>query len=567
MKSVNAGFLAVNAFVYGCEQKSAKARVLSCKMSNNMTTMTTSFVPSVKRSWGIQQRFFLLQAGLCLGLTVVLAGVQIVKLRASLETDYGIRALNVSRSVAIMPTVIAAMNLQRPQDVINPLVNRLRTQVGADFIVVGNRAGIRFSHPLPERIGQPMVGGDNDQPLAGNEIVSTANGSLGRSIRGKVPLRDSFGAVIGVVSTGFLLPTVQSTFWQVLQSVLPWYGFAMLVVLISSSLIARRLKKEMLDLEPEQIAALLGQHQATLSAMQEGVLVLDDKRQIQVQNALAVQMLGDLTGRSLSIAWSELATNELFLDRQALQNQALKLGNQHVMVTTLEMGKAWTVVTFRDRAEVLEIAQQLTQARQYSDLLRAQTHEFQNRLHTISGLIQLGELETALGIIRNSNERSLAINELLSTLEIPEVAALVIGKYERAQELGVQFHLEKGSNLPKQWSELGSEALVAIVGNLLENAFDAVQGNSVKTVDLMLGADPEGLQIEVRDSGMGIPDWLEEKMFEPHVSSKGEKRGMGLSLVRQHVLALGGQIQHFRRAGLTVFQVSVPQSSLLEVQS
>ena len=125
------------------------------------------------------------------------------------------------------------MNSQRPQDVINPLMNRLRTQVGADFIVVGNRAGIRFSHPLPERIGQPMVGGDNDQPLAGNEIVSTANGSLGRSIRGKVPLRDSSGNVIGVVSTGFLLPTVQSTFWQVLQSVLPWYGFAMLVVLIT----------------------------------------------------------------------------------------------------------------------------------------------------------------------------------------------------------------------------------------------------------------------------------------------------------------------------------------------
>jgi hypothetical protein len=115
--------------------------------------MTTSFVPSVKRGWGIQQRFFLLQAGLCLGLTVVLAGVQIVKLRASLETDYGVRALNVSRSVAIMPSVIAAMDSQRPQDFINPLMNRLRVQVGADFIVVGNRAGIRFSHPLPERTG------------------------------------------------------------------------------------------------------------------------------------------------------------------------------------------------------------------------------------------------------------------------------------------------------------------------------------------------------------------------------------------------------------------------------
>ncbi len=517
-----------------------------------------SFVPNLQRKWGIQQRFFLLQAVLFLFLTIILAAVQISSLRASLERDYGIRALNVSRSVALMPTVIAAMNDARPQDVINPLVNQLREKVSADFIVVGNLEEVRYSHPLPERIGQKMVGGDNQEPFAGREIVSIATGSLGRSIRGKVPLFDALGKVIGVVSTGFLLPTVQSTFFSVLQSILPWYGVALLIALVSSSLIARRLKREMLDLEPEQIAALVRQHQATLSAMQEGVLVLDPNQTIQVQNARAEQILGAGLGQQIHRIWSELSEIRL----EPMQNQPVRYAQQHLMVNMLEMGEGWSVLTFRDRAEVLEMASRLTQAQEYADLLRAQTHEFQNRLHTISGLIQLGQLDQALSIIQSASKRSHALHELLHDLEIPQVAALIIGKFERAQELGILFSLESGSSLPKRWADLGTETLVLLIGNLLENAFDAALTSSEKQVELMLGADPDGLQIEVRDSGAGIPEWLLPKAFERAVSSKGTGRGYGLHLVKQNVQALGGLVQYFRRNQQTVFQISFANETL-----
>jgi two-component system, CitB family, sensor kinase len=506
-------------------------------------------IPSVKRTWGIQQRFFLLQAVLFAVLTLILAGVQISSLRAALERDYGTRALNVSKSVALIPSVIEAMDDARPQDTINPLVNQIRQKVGADFIVVGNLEEVRYSHPLPERIGQKMVGGDNAEPLAGREVVSTATGSLGRSIRGKVPILKS-GAVIGIVSTGFLLPTVQSTFWSVLQTILPWYGVALVVALFSSSLIARRLKREMLDLEPEQIAALVRQHQATLSAMQEGVLVLDPSLNIQVQNARAAQMLGTKLGEALLEVWHELPPLEVG------QNQARRFGQQHLMLSMLEMGEGWRVLTFRDRAEVFEIAEQLTQTKEYAALLRAQTHEFQNRLHTISGLIQLGDLEAALAVIRQSSERRHALHEVLAQLEIPQVAALLIGKFERASELGVQLVLESGSSLPRAWAKLGADSLCLILGNLLENAFEAAQTSVEKRVELTLGADPEGLQLEVRDSGAGVPAELEPQMFERSVSSKGAGRGYGLFLLRQQVLALGGTVRHFRFAEQTVFVVS-----------
>jgi two-component system, CitB family, sensor kinase len=506
-------------------------------------------IPTIRRTWGIQQRFFLLQAGLFAVLTVILSGVQISSLRAALERDYGTRALNVSKSVALIPSVIQAMDDARPQDIINPLVNNIRQKVGADFIVVGNVEEVRYSHPLSERIGQKMVGGDNQEPLAGREVVSTATGSLGRSIRGKVPILQN-GKVIGIVSTGYLLPTVQSTFWTVLQSILPWYFVALIVALFSSSLIARRLKREMLDLEPEQIAALVRQHQATLSAMQEGVLVLDPSLKIQVQNARAEQMLGTKLGEKLLEVWSELPPLEVG------QNQARRFGQQHLMLSMLEMGEGWKVLTFRDRAEVLEIAEQLTQTKEYAALLRAQTHEFQNRLHTISGLIQLGDFETALAVIRQSSERRHALHEVLAQLEIPQVAALLIGKFERASELGVQLVLESGSSLPKAWGKLGADSLCLILGNLLENAFEAAQQSQEKRVELTLGADPEGLQLEVRDSGAGVPSHLETRLFERSVSSKGDGRGYGLFLLRQQVLALGGTVRHFRFAEQTVFVVS-----------
>jgi two-component system, CitB family, sensor kinase len=517
--------------------------------------VSQTLIPSLKRTWGIQQRFFLLQAGLFAVLTTILAGVQISSLRSALERDYGTRALNVSRSVALIPSVIEAMDDPRPQDTINPLVNTIRQKVAADFIVVGNLLEVRYSHPIPERIGQKMVGGDNQEPLAGREVVSTATGSLGASIRGKVPIFKN-GAVIGIVSTGFLLPTVQSTFLSVLQSILPWYGVALLVALVSSSLIARRLKREMLDLEPEQIAALVRQHQATLGAMQEGVLVLDPDLRIQVQNARAAQMLGTKLGEGVLEVWHELPPLEVG------QNQPRRFGQQHLMLSMLEMGEGWRVLTVRDRAEVLEIAEQLTQTKEYAALLRAQTHEFQNRLHTISGLIQLGDSDAALAVIRQSSERRHALHEILVQLEIPQVAALLIGKFERASELGVQLVLDSGSSLPKDWGRLGADTLCLILGNLLENAFEAAQGTAEKRVELMLGADPDGLQIEVRDAGAGVPATLEPQMFERSVSTKGAERGYGLYLLRQQVMALGGTVRYFRFAEQTVFQVSFGTEAL-----
>ncbi len=519
--------------------------------------------PQSRARLGIQTRLFLWQVSLFSSLMLILVGIQVYTLYQSVRKEYGQRALLISRTVAQIPSLIEAFDHPDPSRVINPLANRIRAQVGADYIVVGDHRGIRLAHPLPDRLGKPMVGGDNHEPLAGREIISLATGSMGTAIRGKVPIFDAAGRVRGVVSTGYLLPTLQSLARRVILGLLPWYGLGLGFALLSSIWLSRRIKREMLNLEPEQIAALVLQHQSVLEALQEGVLVVNAKGQVELANPRALQMLGlppETQGRyALQEAWPELYHSGLLKD-SPVANAPLRLGSLPVLVGVIRMSNGQWVVTFRDRAEIMQMAEELTQTKRYADLLRAQNHEFMNRLHTIAGLIQLEQSGEALALIRGEVAQTRVVRSLISSIEVPRLAALLIGKYERAKELGIRFELETGSSLQAGWERV-SESLELIVGNLVENAFEAVQALPVGTsrqVSVMIGEDPEGLKLEVRDNGPGVPETLGSRVFERGVSSKGRGRGLGLYLVKQQAEGLGGQVRYFRRGGLTVFQVSLP---------
>lgn len=523
---------------------------------------------ALRRGVGIQLRLLIWQLLIFTVLTLTLAAIQVYALRQSIQEQYGQRALAISRTVAQIPSIIQAFDSPQPAQVINPLANRIREQVGADFIVVGNRAGLRLSHPLPDRLGKPMQGGDNDEPLAGREIINVATGSLGVSIRGKVPIWRN-GAVIGVVSTGYLLPTVQSIAAQVSRSLLPWFGLALLFALLSSFLVSRRIKRDILNLEPEQIAALVQQHRAVLGALQEGVMVVSQKGQIQILNPKAAHLLGLSQNSPLPISlhsvWPQLQQSQL-LGGPNRENQAFQLGHSPVLVSLFGMTNGQYVVTFRDRAEIVQMAEELTQTRRYTDLLRAQTHEFMNRLHTIAGLIQLGKSNDALGVIRSETQASKALRDLIADIAVPKLAALIIGKFEQAKEKGILFSLEPGSTLSPSWTS-ASEALELTVGNLLENAFEAVQSNpknQPRQVSLLIGEDPDGLQIEVLDNGSGVAAEISQRIFERGFSTKGASRGLGLSLVQQQIRGLGGQLRQFRRNQQTVFQVSLPNPAEAE---
>ena len=516
---------------------------------------------------GIGGRLILLHLSILTALTLLLGGIEVLFLQREVRDDLGRRALNTSRLVAQLPSVVAATGARRSSAPFVAFVNRLRAQVGADYIVVGDKAGVRLAHPRADRIGKAMEGGDNAAPLAGREIVSVATGSLGLSVRGKVPVRDAAGQVVGVVSTGYLMPRVRALAWRVALSLAPWFVLALAFGTLGAILVARRLKREILNLEPEQIATLVQRQDAVLAALREGVLAVEGNGLIEMINPRAARLLGIEPGRlplPLAAVWPELARAR---PDAARRNQELTLRGVPVLLNAEPLAGGGFVASLRDRREVLALAEELTQVRGFVDVLRAQTHEHHNRLHTIGGLLQLGRPQEALEVVRDEVGAGRALRELLLDIRVPRVVALLAGKRERAQELGLRFEVDPGSCLSARW-EGAAYTLITAVGNLTDNAFEALAGgNGVGrggTVRVSLGEDPEGVQVEVMDDGPGVPPSLGARLFEPGVSSKGAGRGHGLAGVAARVRAAGGEVRHVRREGWTVFQVSLPASAAPE---
>ncbi|GHF31521.1 two-component system CitB family sensor kinase [Deinococcus metalli] len=512
---------------------------------------------------GLQGRLVRWHLLVLCGMTALLLGVQTLHLYGEARDRLGERAMTTSRIVATLPEVVRAAEAGNQDAALNAEVNAMRVQAEADFIVVGDRRGIRLVHPLQDRLGKPMEGGDNDEPLSGREVISVARGSLGVSVRGKVPIwtgAQPGTQVVGVVSTGYLMPQAWHLVGEALVSLLPWILLALGLGTLGAVWAARRLRAEILNLEPEEIAALARQQRAVLAALREGVIAVDRGGQITLASARAADMLlVPSTPVPLARVWPELA--DLSPGHARQQNLELQLRGQPYLVNVEPLDGGGLdgggfIVGFRNRAEVLALADELTHARGFVDVLRAQTHEYQNRLHVLSGLLQLGRHEEALRVLNAEIRADAEFRQLLRDVQVPRLVALLAGKRERAQELGIDFQVAEGSMLSPVW-ERHADTLVTAVGNLTENAFEALAGQP-GVVTVLIGEDPDGVQVEVEDTGPGVAPNVQERLYTRGASSKGEGRGYGLAGVQARVQALGGQLRYVRRSGRTVFQVSLP---------
>jgi sensor histidine kinase regulating citrate/malate metabolism len=217
------------------------------------------------------------------------------------------------------------------------------------------------------------------------------------------------------------------------------------------------------------------------------------------------------------------------------------------------------IATFRDQTELEELARELQGARTSADTLRAQAHEFANKLHTIAGMLELGWHDEAVAYItRATRQQQEWIDELPRRIADPALAALLIGKASVASERGIIFSLSPDSRLHAH-DGLG-DVLATIVGNLVENAFDAVEGQPRREVTLRISDHDGAIHLEVRDSGPGVPPALAARIFETGYSTKATsvgQRGIGLALVKRLVTQHAGEVS-VRNDGGAVFTVRLP---------
>ena len=196
------------------------------------------------------------------------------------------------------------------------------------------------------------------------------------------------------------------------------------------------------------------------------------------------------------------------------------------------------------------------------DSMRANNHDFTNKLHVILGLIQIGQYDKAVSYIQNiSIIQRETISKVMNSIENPSFAALIVGKIARSSECNVKFILNEGSCLKNEDISIPSEALVTITGNLIDNALDSMNKDTSKNEkELSLGIyiRPGELLIIVKDTGTGIPEEIKEKIFDNGFSTKGQGRGIGLYHVKQLVSSLGGTITVQSQVGTgTCFMVNL----------
>jgi len=291
----------------------------------------------------------------------------------------------------------------------------------------------------------------------------------------------------------------------------------------------------------ERLAAL----EAALASLEEGVAIVRGGRVVYLnRRALALLGLpeGAMTPLALERVWPALAA--------ARGAEVLPLPGGRPARVRESASAGYQVIVFQDHAELRRLAESLTQSRRHLDLLRAQTHEFQNFLHLLGGLLELGRVEEALRLLRSEGEVEARLEEVLARVELPLLAALLLGKWRRAQELGVEMALE--GHLPARYAPFG-DLLASVLGQLLENALEAAAQRPGGQVRLRFRAEEEGLYVEVRDNGPGPKG---EVLFQPEASGRGAGRGYGLALARTLVRAAGGELGYRREEGWTAFWVA-----------
>ncbi|MEU0393523.1 sensor histidine kinase [Streptomyces sp. NPDC006208] len=528
-------------------------------------------VPARRRRFGWPQRVFsqvlLMQLAIATGVTALATGLFLAPLSAQLDDQAMRRALAIAETTA-SPELAEDLTATRPTATgpVQAEAERIRQATGAEYIVVMDHNGVRWSHTSPGEIGR-IVSTDPSDALAGREVMEIDSGTLGRSARGKAPLRDADGHIVGAVSVGIEYDSVRARLLAAIPGLLAYAGGALAIGALAAYLISRRLQRQTHDLAFSDIAALLAEREAMLHGIREGVVALDASGRIRLLNDEAQRLLGlgaDVTGRPLDEVLGEGRTTDVLAGRVSGTDLLTVRGSRVLIANRMPTDDGGAVATLRDRTELEQLGRELDSTRGLIDALRAQDHEHANRMHTLLGLLELEMHEEAVEYVTEvvGVHRATA-EQITEKIHDPLLAALLVGKATVAAERGVSLRISPVTLLPDRLVD--PRGLVTVVGNLVDNALDAAAGSEGPRIEVELRAEGRTVVLRIADSGPGVPDGHRELIFNEGWSTKElpahGKRGLGLALVRRFAQRQGGSAQvREAAAGGAEFTVVLPEA-------
>ncbi len=526
-------------------------------MSKKKTKSKKPQRPYSARLSGIQHTIFHTQLVLILLLATML-GIAWSLVNLHFENEKRDRNLqNIAEAISHLPTLgedIAdlSVNESRLVDYFDTLRDAL---ADVDVISLVSADGTRLYHSNHELIGTVYDGSIPDFSEHSDGYYATdESGPSGKQRRAYAAIYDDGGKYLGFVMAIMLKKNIRLDALRMLVIFIIITSAAIFTELIVASRLSESVKKSLMGYEPDVFSAMYRTRDNILEALNEGILAADDHGVVQFANSAAARMLcGDpeavLAGKSVddlgdTVLSNSLSYGELELSLRLGGNGDILLDRRPILDGERTVG---ALAVLHDRAEYTRLMEDLAGTRYLVDSMRANNHDFTNKLHVILGLIQMEMYDEATSYIQNiTMVQRENISRVMNAVSEPAVAALLIGKIARASELNIRFLLCDDCRYDPSDIRLPSEMLITVIGNLLDNAFDAMNEpgdlTSEKTLTFDMRSRPGALKITIEDTGSGIAPEDIERIFENGYSTKGEGRGTGLYQVKAMIEATGGKI-------------------------
>lgn len=505
--------------------------------------------PDKKSRSDFQRYVFRVQLMIVLSLALILGGVGVTLSLKEEARQRDLNLRNIAEAVAQSSLVRQANGGERPGDLTESLDTLKDSLADIDVISVVGRDGVRLYHSNHDLIGTVFDGEAPDFSESNESYTVNGNGPSGVQRRAYAVLTDDEGDNAGFVMTIMLMTSIRARERGIIFLFVLVILLVVLAELFLSYHIAGRIRKRLLGYEPDAFSAMFLVREKTLESLDEGIVAVNREGKMQFMNASAAQLLntenGSMDPESVEKLFGKVLTSgekELSVPVSAGEGTDVLIDR----VPLLQDGEIRGAVgILHDRTAYTKLAEDLAGTRFLVDSMRANNHEFTNKLHVILGLIQMERYEDAAAYIQKITlvQRE-NVSRITQSIEMPAVAALLIGKTARAAEVNVKLILQKGSVLRRDDVRIPEDCLVTVIGNLVDNALDAMDGEKSRGGELFIGihTEPGSLYLTVDDNGPGIPEDVLPRIFDKGWSTKGEGRGTGLFEVKRAVEARGGQI-------------------------
>ncbi len=483
-----------------------------------------------------------------------------------LNNQIALRAQVQSQQLAKLPSLIDAVERENAQ-LVSEIISVVQLVSDADFITVSDEEGIRLAHPVSERVGLPVVGGDIQRALNfGEAYLSQSVGSLGPSVRYISPIFSTEGEVVGMVKVGYLVETLNLWSREKLLPLLLFALSALSLFLLLSWRFSSYVKKQMQDLEPWQLKQALKTHQGVLDATHEAVVAVNQQGNIYLANdaARAILRQSELVGKETKQL--DDASHLFHLDGDDFLDKVAQLGSDGVIINRVTMRTsngeaAGAVFTLRQRSELQALSDRISQVDKYLESMRVTHHEHQNKLSVISGLLQMGAFDKALSVcLAQAAQNQTRIDSLQGVKSMPQLTALLLAKLSKARESNQSLNIACYGDLSGLTQRVSEEQVCSLVGNLIDNGLEACQGQNDATMVVKLRETEEEFILTFSNNGPSLDEDLESlcRWGYSTKSATGE-HGIGLHLVKSILFEAHGHVELDSDEQETLFTVYLPK--------